>query len=101
MHAELLPIHPQNPELRKINRVIELLQKGGIIVYPTDTIYGIGCDLTNRRAVERLCQIMNVKPQKLNLTFICHNLSQISEFVTRINTPVFKNFKKEYPVPST
>ncbi len=101
MPAELLSIHPQNPELRKLNRVVELLQKGGIIVYPTDTIYGIGCDLTNRRAVERLCQIMDVKPQKLNLSFICYDLSQISEFVKRIDTPVFKILKKELPGPFT
>ncbi|MBI1768831.1 MAG: threonylcarbamoyl-AMP synthase [Bacteroidetes bacterium] len=101
MPAEFLSIHSQNPELRKINRVVELLQKGGIIVYPTDTIYGIGCDLTNRRAVERLCQIMEVKPQKLNLSFICHDLSHISEYVKRIDTPVFKILKKELPGPFT
>jgi len=101
MPAELLSIHPQNPELRKLNRVVDLLQKGGIIVYPTDTIYGIGCDLSNRRAVERLCQIMGVKPQKLNLSFICYDLSQISEFVKRIDTPVFKILKKELPGPFT
>lgn len=101
MAAEFLSIHPQNPELRKINRVVELLQKGCIIVYPTDTIYGIGCDLTNRRAVERLCHIMDVKPQKLNLSFICYDLSHISEYVKRIDTPVFKILKKELPGPFT
>lgn len=101
MPAEFLSIHPQNPEQRKINRVVELLQKGGVIIYPTDTIYGIGCDLMNRRAVERLCQIMDVKPQKLNLSFICHNLSHISEYVKRIDTPVFKILKKELPGPFT
>lgn len=101
MAAEFLSIHPQNPELRKINRVVELLRKGGVIVYPTDTIYGIGCDLTNKRAVERLCQIMDVKPQKLNLSFICNDLSHISEYVKRIDTPVFKILKKELPGPFT
>lgn len=101
MTAELLVIHPQNPELRKINRVVELLQKGGIIIYPTDTIYGIGCDLMNRRSVERLCQIMDVKPQKLNLSFICFNMSHVSEYVKRIDTPVFKVLKKELPGPFT
>lgn len=101
MGAELLSIHPQNPELRKINRVVELLRKGAIIVYPTDTIYGIGCDLMNKRAVERLCQIMDVKPQKLNLSFICNDLSHISEYVKRIDTPVFKILKKELPGPFT
>jgi tRNA threonylcarbamoyl adenosine modification protein (Sua5/YciO/YrdC/YwlC family) len=101
MAAELVVIHPQNPELRKINRVVELLQKGGIIIYPTDTIYGIGCDLMNRRSVERLCQIMDVKPQKLNLSFICLDMSHVSEYVKRIDTPVFKILKKELPGPFT
>ncbi len=101
MPAELLSIHPQNPEPRKINHAVELLQKGGIIVYPTDTIYGIGCDLMNRRAVERLCQIMDIKPLKLNLSFICSDLSHISEFVKRIDTPVFKILKKRLPGPFT
>jgi tRNA threonylcarbamoyl adenosine modification protein (Sua5/YciO/YrdC/YwlC family) len=101
MAAELLAIHPQNPELRKINRVVEVLQKGGIIIYPTDTIYGIGCDLMNRRSVERLCQIMAVKPQKLNLSFICLDMSHVSEYVKRIDTPGFKILKKELPGPFT
>ncbi len=101
MPAEFLSIHPQNPEARKINHAIELLQKGGIIVYPTDTIYGIGCDLMNRRAVERLCQIMDIKPLKLNLSFICNDLSHISEYVKRIDTPVFKILKKTLPGPFT
>lgn len=101
MTAELLAIHPQNPELRKIRRVVDVLQKGGIIIYPTDTIYGIGCDLLNRRSVERLCQIMDVKPQKLNLSFICLNMSHVSEYVKRIETPVFKILKKELPGPFT
>ena len=77
MAAELLKIHPQNPEMRKINHVVDVLKNGGIIVYPTDTIYGIGCDLMNRKSIERLCQIMNIKPQKLDLSFICNDLSHI------------------------
>ena len=101
MAAELLKIHPQNPEARKISRVVEVLRKGGIIVYPTDTIYGIGCDLMNRKSIERLCQIMDIKPHKLDLSFICHDLSQISEFAKRIDTPVFKVLKKLLPGPYT
>lgn len=101
MEAEFISIHPNNPEARKINHVVELLKRGGIIIYPTDTIYGIGCDLMNRRAVERLCQIMNIKPLKLNLSFICSDLSHISEFVKRIDTPVFKILKKTLPGPFT
>jgi tRNA threonylcarbamoyl adenosine modification protein (Sua5/YciO/YrdC/YwlC family) len=81
--------------------VVELLQKGGIVIYPTDTIYGIGCDLMNKRAIERLCQIMEVKPQKLNLSFICLDMSHVSEYVKRMDTPVFKILKKELPGPFT
>jgi tRNA threonylcarbamoyl adenosine modification protein (Sua5/YciO/YrdC/YwlC family) len=101
MAAEFLQIHPQNPEIRKISRVVEVLRRGGVIVYPTDTIYGIGCDLMNRKAVERLCKIMNIKPQKLDLSFICNDLSHISEYVKRIDTPVFKVLKKSLPGPYT
>lgn len=101
MPAELLKIHPLNPEQRKIKQVVEVLKRGGIIVYPTDTIYGIGCDLMNRKAIEKLCHILNIKPQKLDLSFICHDLSHISEYVRRIDTPVFKLLKKALPGPFT
>lgn len=101
MAAVLLPIHPKNPEARKIAQVVKLLQSGGIIIYPTDTIYGIGCDLMNKKAIERLCRIEGVKPQKLDLSFICNDLSHISEFVKRIDNPVFKILKKSLPGPFT
>jgi tRNA threonylcarbamoyl adenosine modification protein (Sua5/YciO/YrdC/YwlC family) len=101
MAAALLKIHPENPEERKIKRVTEILKEGGIIVYPTDTIYGIGCDLMNRKAIERLCRVMDIKPHKLDLSFICHDLSHISEYVKRIDTPVFKLLKKSLPGPFT
>jgi tRNA threonylcarbamoyl adenosine modification protein (Sua5/YciO/YrdC/YwlC family) len=108
MPAELLVIHPINPEPRKINRVVEILLGGGVIIYPTDTIYGIGCDLKNKRAVEKLCQIEDlsarqagIKPQKMNLSFICNDLSHISEYVKRLDTPAFKVLKKLLPGPFT
>lgn len=81
--------------------MVEILRKDGLIIYPTDTIYGIGCDLFNKRAVERLCRITDVKPHKMNLSFICEDLSQISKFVRRIETPVFKAMKKVLPGPYT
>jgi tRNA threonylcarbamoyl adenosine modification protein (Sua5/YciO/YrdC/YwlC family) len=99
--AELLKIHPQNPEGRKIAHVVDVLKKGGIVIYPTDTIYGIGCDLMNRKSIERLCQVMGIKPQKLDLSFICSDLSHIAEYVRRIDTPVFKLLKKALPGPYT
>lgn len=101
MAAELLKIHPLNPEPRKIRTVVEILSRGGIIVYPTDTIYGLGCNLMNKKAIERICQILNIKPHKLDLSFICHDLSQISEYARRIDTPVFKLLKKALPGPFT
>jgi tRNA threonylcarbamoyl adenosine modification protein (Sua5/YciO/YrdC/YwlC family) len=101
MAAEFLKIHPGNPEGRKIDHVVGILKKGGVIVYPTDTIYGIGCDLMNRKSVERLCYLMDVKPQKMDLSFICNDLSHISEYVRRIDTPVFKLLKKALPGPYT
>lgn len=101
MAAELLKIHPDNPENRKIERVVSKLKDGGIVIYPTDTIYGIGCDLFNKKAVEKLCQILAIKPQKLNLSFICSDISQISEYVKRIETPVFKILKRYLPGPYT
>ena len=101
MPAELLKIHPVNPEQRKIKHVVDVLLGGGIIVYPTDTVYGIGCNLLNKKAIERLCQVLGIKPQKLNLSFICHDLSQISEYAKRIDTPVFKMLKKALPGPFT
>jgi tRNA threonylcarbamoyl adenosine modification protein (Sua5/YciO/YrdC/YwlC family) len=99
--AEFIKIHPINPELRKINRVVEVLRNGGIVIYPTDTIYGIGCDLLNKKAIERLCRIMDIKPNKLDLSFICNDLSHISEFVKRVDTPVFKVLKNLLPGPYT
>lgn len=101
MTAELIKIHPQDPEGRKINHVVATLKRGGVIVYPTDTVYGIGCDLMNRKSIERLCQIMDIRPQKLDLSFICSDLSHISEYVRKIDTPVFKILKKALPGPYT
>ncbi|HYG18708.1 MAG TPA: L-threonylcarbamoyladenylate synthase [Ohtaekwangia sp.] len=101
MAAELLKIHPKNPEGRKISHVVQTLRQGGLIIYPTDTIYGIGCDLMNRKAIARLCQVMDIKPHKLDLSFICHDLSHISEYVRRLETPVFKLLKKALPGPFT
>lgn len=101
MAAEFLKIHPQNPEMRKINRVVDVLRNGGIVVYPTDTIYGIGCDLMNRKSIERLCRVMDIKPNKLDLSFICNDLTHISEYVKNLRTPVFKILKKSLPGPFT
>jgi len=101
MPAELLKIHPVNPEPRKIHRVVDILRKDGLIVYPTDTIYGIGCSLSSKRAIERLCQVKQIRPQKLNLSFICHDVSEIANYVRRIENPVYKILKRTLPGPFT
>lgn len=101
MAAELLKIHPINPEQRKILRVVEALRNGALIVYPTDTIYGLGCSLFNKKAIERLCQLKQIKPQKLNLSFICHDVSEVANYVRRIETPVYKVLKRTLPGPFT
>lgn len=101
MAAELIRIHPRNPEQRKINRVVDVLRSGGIVVYPTDTVYGVGCDLFNRKAIQRLCRLLDIRPARLDLSFICEDLSQISQYVRRMDTPVFKLLKKTLPGPFT
>jgi len=101
MAAPLLPIHPKNPEPRKIAQVVDCLREGGIIIYPTDTVYGIGCDLMNRRAVDRLGQLVSVRPNKFQLTFICGDFSQVSHYVQQLSTYEFKMLKQSLPGPFT
>lgn len=101
MSATLLKIYPSSPSDNKIRRVADILKKGGVIIYPTDTVYGIGCDLNNRKAVDRLCRIINIKPQKLDLSFICDDLSRVSRYAKNISTPLFKLLKKTLPGPYT
>ena len=99
-NASLLKIHPETPQQRKILEAVEILRNGGVVIYPTDTIYGIGCDIHNARAVERVCQIKGVKPDKVNLSFICSDLTHISDYA-RIDTPTYKVMKKALPGPFT
>ncbi len=94
--ATLLKIHPDNPELKKILQVVDVLRNGGIIIYPTDTVYGIGCDIHNQRAVERICKIKNINPHKNNLSFICNDLSHIAEYA-KVETEIYKVMKKALP----
>lgn len=101
MSAEFISIHPKNPEERKIREVVDCLRNGGVIIYPTDTIYGLGCDLFNAKAVQRLCRLKNIKPEKINLSFICNDLSHISEYTRNLPTPVFKLMKNLLPGPYT
>lgn len=99
MQAELIKLYEENPEQAKIDYIVDKLRSGGVIIYPTDTVYGIGCDFTNAKAVERVCKINGVKPQ--NLSFICYDLSEISSYVKQLSTPIFKVMKKALPGPFT
>jgi tRNA threonylcarbamoyl adenosine modification protein (Sua5/YciO/YrdC/YwlC family) len=101
MAAELIKLYPENPEPAKISRIVSVLKNGGVIIYPTDTVYGIGCDIFNQKAIERICRIKGVKPEKNNLSFICYDLSHISEYARNLSTPVFKVMKKALPGPFT
>lgn len=95
--AEILEIHPENPDKRKIQMVVNCLKAGGVIIYPTDTVYGIGCDLYHPKAIERICRIKGVKPDKMHLSFICYDLSDISTYAKALSTPAFRLMKKALP----
>jgi tRNA threonylcarbamoyl adenosine modification protein (Sua5/YciO/YrdC/YwlC family) len=97
----LLRIHPKNPSQRQIERVVDTLKEGGIIIYPTDTVYGLGCDIFNARAVEKIARIRGLKPEKANFSFICHNFSHLSTYTRQISNPVFKILKRYLPGPFT
>ncbi|MDH6357947.1 L-threonylcarbamoyladenylate synthase [Parabacteroides sp. PF5-9] len=96
----LIKIYPENPHPKEINRVVDALREGGLVIYPTDTVYAIGCDAMNVRAVEKICQIKGVNPQKSNLSIICYDLSDISQYAKVSNT-AFKLMKKNLPGPFT
>ena len=97
----LLEIHPENPQPRLIKQVIECLQDGGVIIYPTDTIYGLGCDIMQHKAIEKICQIKNIDPQKAQLSFICNDLSHLSDYTKSIDTPLYRMLKSYLPGPYT
>ena len=96
----LVKIYPENPNSKEIDRVANILKDGGIIIYPTDTVYAIGCDALNVRAVERICRIKNINPQKANLSIICYDLSNLSQYV-KVSNLHFKLMKKNLPGPFT
>ena len=93
----LLHIHPNNPQPRLIKQLAECLRDGGIIIYPTDTIYGIGCDILQPKAVEKICRIKNIDPAKAQLSFICKDLSHLSDYTKSIDTPLYRMLKNHLP----
>ncbi|MBP2832765.1 threonylcarbamoyl-AMP synthase [Aquimarina sp. U1-2] len=99
--ADFIKIYNENPNPREVQRVVDCLRSGGLIIYPTDTVYGLGCDITNTRALERIAQIKGVKLAKANFSFICKDLSNLSDYVKQIDNATFKLLKRALPGPYT
>lgn len=97
----IIRIHPDNPGDRQVTQVVDILRNGGVIIYPTDTVYGIGCDMNNHKAIEKVAKIKGIKPDKANFSFICKDLSQLSDFTTPVPNDVFRLMKRNLPGPFT
>ena len=97
----LLRIHPQNPQPRLIQQVADCLLNGGVVIYPTDSVYGIGCTIFEHKAIERIAKIKNADPKKHLMTFLCNGLSHLSEYTKSINTPLYRMLKSYLPGPFT
>ena len=99
--AEFIKIYEENPNPKQIAKVVHVLRKGGLVIYPTDTVYGLGCDITNSRALEKIARIKGIKLAKANWSFICADLSNLSDYVRQIDTATFKILKRALPGPYT
>lgn len=95
--AEFIRIYEENPNQREINKVVRVLKRGGLIIYPTDTVYGLGCDITNIKALEKVARLKGIKLEKSNFSFVCHDLSNLSDYVKQIDTTTFKILKRALP----
>ena len=99
--AQFIKIYENKPNEAAIAKVVKVLKEGGLVIYPTDTVYGLGCDITNTKALERIAKIKGIKLDKANFSFICHDLSNISDYVRQIDTATFKLLKRALPGPYT
>jgi tRNA threonylcarbamoyl adenosine modification protein (Sua5/YciO/YrdC/YwlC family) len=99
--AQFIKIYEDKPNEAAIAKVVKVLKEGGLVIYPTDTVYGLGCDITNTKALERIAKIKGIKLEKANFSFICHDLSNLSDYVRQIDTPTFKLLKRALPGPYT
>ncbi|MDO6812059.1 L-threonylcarbamoyladenylate synthase [Tenacibaculum soleae] len=99
--AQLIKLYNDNPNAKEIAKIVKILQNGGLIIYPTDTVYGLGCDITNTKALEKIAKIKEVKLEKANFSFICNDLSHLSDYVKQIDTATFKILKRALPGPYT
>ena len=99
--SALLEVHLENPNPHSIDKIVDCLKGGGVIIYPTDTVYALGCDIFNNKALERVCRIKGIKMSKANFSFLCSNLSHISDYSKNVSTPVYKLMRKSLPGPYT
>ena len=99
--GQLIKIYPNNPQEAALEKVVRALRDGALIIYPTDTVYGIGCDITNNKALEKLAKLKGIKLEKATWSFICADLSNISDYVKQIDTGTFKILKRSLPGPYT
>ena len=99
--SEFIKIYPENPNPKEIKKVVDVLKKGGLVIYPTDTVYGLGCDITNTKALEKIARIKGIKLDKANWSFICADLSNLSDYTRQIDTRTFKILKPALPGPYT
>lgn len=97
----LIKLYEQNPNEREINKIVDCLRNGGVIIYPTDTVYGIGCDITNHKALERIARFKGISLEKANFSFICYDLSHLSDYTRQVSNQVFKLMRKHLPGPFT
>ncbi|MDE0470405.1 MAG: L-threonylcarbamoyladenylate synthase [Ekhidna sp.] len=101
MKAEFIKLYKENPERSKVDYIADVLRRGGLVIYPTDTVYGLGCDIFNQKALERLRILKGIRSKQLDLSFICYDLSHISEYTKHLDTPIFKLMKRTLPGPWT
>jgi tRNA threonylcarbamoyl adenosine modification protein (Sua5/YciO/YrdC/YwlC family) len=99
--SELLKIYPENPNSRAIQKVCEVLRDGGVIIYPTDTVYSFGCDITQPKAMEKVARLKGIKPKDANFSLIFYDLSQLSEYTRQVDTPTYKILRRSLPGPYT
>jgi len=97
----LIQLYPENPAEKKMEQIVQCLRSGGIVIYPTDTIYGLGCDITNQKAIEKICRIKDIKPAKANFSFVCYDLSHIADYTKPVDSTTFRLLKKALPGPFT
>ncbi|WP_281980269.1 L-threonylcarbamoyladenylate synthase [Tenacibaculum mesophilum] len=99
--AQFIKLYNDNPNPKEIEKIVKVLQNGGLVIYPTDTVYGLGCDITNTKALEKVARIKKVKPEKANFSFVCNDLSHLSDYVKQIDTATYKILKRALPGPYT